>query len=397
MIFRILKTRSSVAPTLDYNYDKVADGTARIVAGHRLPRLSRAGIYASFAALEHTGYPIKEVGFHMSVNPGPDDTCTESQIFDAICKVMYRLGYKDQPFLVFRHNDIDRTHYHVVSSRISTVTGRKINNYYENRKLTDYARKIGPELGFTVPDGSAEKAVNKYTLGDRPIPGRFVPGKSVYRQLKGIYAHALQYCYSDFSDLAAVLERKGVRATIGGTSNAPKVILQGLDAAGNPVTAPVSEAMARRTWYESYEGMKFYHSHNDYPRALDLKYHVEMAFRESKSTEGLMKYLKWLGIEPVVTGNNVKFIDHKAMAVIDASALPSYVRDRILNASAKVQTHITFPAIARVLYPVGQPQGASWSGKVAPTKEQLRQKWDEERSGAMDANFEDTRYVEKLK
>ena len=397
MIFRILKTRSSVAPTLDYNYDKVADGTARIVAGHKLPRLSRAGIYTSFAALEHTSYPIAEVGFHMSVNPGPDDTCTESQIFDAICKVMYRLGYKDQPFLVFRHNDIDRTHYHVVSSRISTVTGRKINNYYENRKLTDYARKIGPELGFTVPDGSAEKAVNKYTLGDRPIPGRFVPGKSVYRQLKGIYAHALQYCYSDFSDLAAVLERKGVRATIGGTPDAPKVILQGLDAAGNPVTAPVSETMARRTWYESYEGMKFYHSHNDYSRARDLKYHVEMAFRESKSAEGLMKYLKWLGIEPVVTGDTVKFIDHKNMAVIDARVLPSYVRDRILNASAKVQTHITFPAIARVLYPVGQPQGASWSGKVAPTKEQLRQKRDEERSGAMDANFEDTRFVEKLK
>ncbi len=397
MIFRILKTRSSVAPTLDYNYDKVADGTARIVAGHKLPRLSRAGIYASFAALEHTGYPVEEVGFHMSVNPGPDDTCTESQIFDAICKVMYRLGYKDQPFLVFRHNDIDRTHYHVVSSRISAVTGRKINNYYENRKLTDYTRKIGPEFGFTVPDGSAEKAVNKSPLGDRPIPGRFVPGKSVYRQLKGIYAHALQYCYSDFSDLAAVLERKGVRATIGGSPEAPKVILQGLDAAGNPVTAPVSEAMARGTWYESYEGMKFYHSHKDYSRARDLKYHVEMAFRESKSAEGLMKYLKWLGIEPVVTGDTVKLIDHKDMAVIDASALPSYVRDRILNASAKVQTHITFPAIARVLYPVGQPQGASWSGKVAPTKEQLQQKWDEERSGAMDANFEDTRFVEKLK
>jgi hypothetical protein len=284
-----------------------------------------------------------------------------------------------------------------VSSRISAVTGRKINNYNEKRKLTDYTRKIGPEFGFTVPDGSAEKAVNKYTQGDRPIPGRFVPGKAVYRQLKGIYAHALQYCYSDFSDLAAVLERKGVRATIGGTPDAPKVILQGLDAAGNPVTAPVSETMAKRTWYESYEGMKFYHSHNDYSRALDLKYHVEMAFRESKSTEGLMKYLKWLGIEPVVTGGTVKFIDHKAMAVIDARALPPYVRDRILNASAKVQTHITFPAIARVLYPVGQPQGASWSGKVAPTKEQLRQKRDEERSGAMDANFEDTRYVEKLK
>lgn len=176
-----------------------------------------------------------------------------------------------------------------------------------------------------------------------------------------------------------------------------KAILQGLDTAGNPATAPVSETMARRTWYENYEGMKHYHNHKDYSRVWDLKYHVEMAFRESKSADGLMKYLKWLGIEPVVTGNTVKFIDHKNMAVIDARVLPSYVRDRILNASAKVQTHITFPAIARVLYPVGQQQGASWSGKVAPTKEQLQQKWDGESSGAMDVNFEDTRFVEKLK
>lgn len=68
-----------------------------------------------------------------------------------------------------------------------------------------------------------------------------------------------------------MLERKGVRATIGGTPDAPKIILQGLDAAGNPVTAPVSETIARRTWYESYEGMQFYHSHNDYSRGWDLK------------------------------------------------------------------------------------------------------------------------------
>ena len=85
------------------------------------------------------------------------------------------------------------------------------------------------------------------------------------------------------------------------------------------------------------------------------------------------------------------------MAVIDARALPPYVRDRILNASAKVQTHITFPAIARVLYPVGQPQGASWSGKVAPTKEQLREKWNAERTGAMYVDFTEDVGGPKLK
>ena len=171
------------------------------------------------------------------------------------------------------------------------------------------------------------------------------------------------------------------------------------------MTAPVSESQAKRDWYKGYEGMKYVHSHVNYSRFNELKYRIGLAFDESRTAAGLMQYLKRLGIEPVVVNDaaghirTVKFISHKDMAVIDLRALPLPLQNKILKASAQVQVAqpISFSAIARILYPVGQPQGASWSGKVAPTKEQLRQKWNEERSGAMDASFEDTRYVEKLK
>lgn len=43
--------------------------------------------------------------------------------------------------------------------------------------------------------------------------------------------------------------------------------------------------------------------------------------------------------------------------------------------------------IARILYPVEQPHGASWSGKVAPTKEQRQDKWNDGQSGRIDADF----------
>lgn len=405
MVFKMLESRSSAAATLDYNYRKVADGSATIVAHYRLPNLSRSGVYDTFARLEYTDYPVKEVGFHMSVNPGPDDTCTEDQIIKAIYKTMYKLGYKSQPFLVFRHNDIDRTHYHVVSSRISAITGRKINNHNEKRRLTDYTRSIGPELNFTVPDGATEKAANKYVKRDTLVPGRFVPGKGVYPQLRGIYAHALQYGFSDFSDLAAVLELKGVRATLRGTPDAPKVVLRGLDADGNPVTAPVSESQAQRDWYKGYEGMKYVHSHVNYSRFNELKYRIELAFDESRTAAGLIQYLKRLGIEPVVVNDaaghirTVKFISHKDMAVIDLRALPLPLQNKILNASAKVQVPhpISFSAIARILYPVGQPQGAFWSGNICPTKDQQREKWDAERTGAMYVDFTEDVGGPKLK
>ena len=405
MVFTMLESRSSAAATLDYNYRKVADGSATIVAHYRLPNLSRSGVYDTFARLEYTDYPVKEVGFHMAVNPGPDDTCTEDQIIKAIYKTMYKLGYKSQPFLVFRHNDIDRTHYHVVSSRISAITGRKINNHNEKRRLTDYTRSIGPEFNFTVPDGAAEKAANKYVKRDTLVPGRFVPGKGVYPQLRGIYAHALQYGFSDFSDLAAVLELKGVRATLRGPPDAPKVVLRGLDADGNPVTAPVSESQAKRDWYKGYEGMKYVHSHVNYSRFNELKYRIGLAFDESRTAVGLMQYLKRLGIEPVVVNDaaghirTVKFISHKDMAVIDLRALPLPLQNKILKASVQVQAaqHISFSAIARILYPVGQPHGASWSGKVAPTKEQLQDKWRDSQAGRMDADFTEDVGGPKLK
>ena len=151
--------------------------------------------------------------------------------------------------------------------------------------------------------------------------------------------------------------------------------------------------------------MKYVHSHVNYSRFNELKYRIELVFDESRTAVGLMQYLKRLGIEPVVVNDaaghirTVKFISHKDMAVIDLRALPLSLQNKILNASAKVQVPhpISFSAIARILYPVGQPHGASWSGKVAPTKEQLQDKWRDGQAGRMDADFTEDVGGPKLK
>lgn len=72
------------------------------------------------------------------------------------------------------------------------------------------------------------------------------------------------------------------------------------------------------------------HSHVNYFRFNELKYRIELAFDESRTAAGLMQYLKMVGIEPVV------------------------VKDAV---------------------------GQSWSGKVAPTKEQRQ---DKQREGQAD-------------
>ena len=54
-------------------------------------------------------------------------------------------------------------------------------------------------------------------------------------------------------------------------------------------------------------------------------------------------------------------------------------------------------AVARMLKGVGQPRGASWSGRTAPDQDRKKAQRDAGKAGAMDVNFEDRRYEEKLR
>ena len=52
--------------------------------------------------------------------------------------------------------------------------------------------------------------------------------------------------------------------------------------------------------------------------------------------------------------------------------------------------------VARVLRPVGQPEGASWSGNARPTEDQRKLRREAGSLGGMDGGFEDLRFVEVI-
>ena len=54
---------------------------------------------------------------------------------------MDRLGYGDQPYIIFRHDDNARPHIHIVSLRIDEQ-GRKLRDYKEWERSTDICREL---------------------------------------------------------------------------------------------------------------------------------------------------------------------------------------------------------------------------------------------------------------
>ena len=89
------------------------------------------------AANKRTEKPV----LHISLNPHPDDKLSNEQLSSIAQEYMDRMGYSDQPYLVYKHEDIDRHHLHIVSVRVNE-NGKKLDDSYEKRR----SEKICKEL-----------------------------------------------------------------------------------------------------------------------------------------------------------------------------------------------------------------------------------------------------------
>ena len=54
---------------------------------------------------------------------------------------MRKLGYGDQPYLVYKHTDIDRHHIHIVGLRVDE-NGKPLNDKFEHRRSKQITREL---------------------------------------------------------------------------------------------------------------------------------------------------------------------------------------------------------------------------------------------------------------
>lgn len=137
---------SSLFGALAYNQEKVDTDEAKILFSNRIIQNSD-GSYNIHNCMESfepylvannkTEKPI----LHISLNPHPDDKLTDEQLSDIAQDYMDKLGYDDQPYLVYKHEDLDRRHIHIVSVRVDE-NGKKIDDSFEKRCSKDITREL---------------------------------------------------------------------------------------------------------------------------------------------------------------------------------------------------------------------------------------------------------------
>ena len=137
MIAKISATEN-LGGALGYNFKKVEKGEASILLATELyqdrgGRYTMAEVFADMQALIPEKCRTKKMVFHCSLNPHPDEKLSDERLTQIAKEYMEALDYGNQPYIVFKHNDIAREHIHIVSLRIDGK-GKKINDKFEKRR-----------------------------------------------------------------------------------------------------------------------------------------------------------------------------------------------------------------------------------------------------------------------
>jgi len=114
------------------------------------------------AANQKTEKPI----LHISLNPDPDDKVSDNQFIRLARTYMQEMGYGNQPYIVYKHSDIERAHLHIVSVCVDE-SGKKINDHFEQRRSMDVCRKM--ERDFNLLPAVSKKAADKNQVIFKPV------------------------------------------------------------------------------------------------------------------------------------------------------------------------------------------------------------------------------------
>ena len=149
-----IRTGATVGGAVRYNEEKVNRGQAEVLFWHRMldpfdtaGRMSHERCMASFEPFLQANRRTINTVFHVSLNPSPEDRLTDEQLGEIAREYMERMGYGEQPYIVFKHGDIAREHLHVVSLRVDS-TGRKISDSHEYDRSMSILRALEQKYGL---------------------------------------------------------------------------------------------------------------------------------------------------------------------------------------------------------------------------------------------------------
>lgn len=151
---------------------------------------------------------------HISLNFDPSEKLSREKLTIIAQSYMDKIGFGNQPYLVYEHHDAGHPHIHIVTTNIQ-ADGKRIDTYNIGRNQSETARKE-IELDFKLIRAGDKKQAQ--LINTSPVDIQKVQyGKSeTIRSITNVLDHVINsYKYTSLAELNAILKQYNVIADRG--------------------------------------------------------------------------------------------------------------------------------------------------------------------------------------
>ena len=351
MIAKISSTEN-LGGALGYNFKKVEKGEANILLAAELyqdkdGRYTMEDVLADMEALIPKNCRTKKTVFHCSLNPHPDEKLSDERLTQIAKEYMEALGYGNQPYIVFKHNDIAREHIHIVSLRIDGE-GKKINDKFEKRRSKQITDTLERKYDLIPSSKVADKAVEE-------TPKIDITRGNIKEQVASVVRTVLKhYRFCSLGELNAILSAYNLAVEEVKTEFRGKkydgLVYVPTDDKGGKVSTPIHASdIGRGVGYTAVQNRMQKSKRAIKPLIPTIRNKVLQTMRTSPNTEKeLRQRLEEQGLRVVIRKNDngriygITFIDDKAGIALNGSRLGKGYTANVFNAYLSNPTHNPF-------------------------------------------------------
>lgn len=329
MVAKIV-TGKSIQGILNYNEQKVFEGKATILLASGfatdIGKLDLNQKLYRFNKLNQLNPAAKTNAMHISLNFDPSERLSPEKLQQIAQSYMEQVGFGDQPYLVYQHEDAAHPHLHIATTLIKS-DGKRIATHDIGRLVSEPARQqIESEFGLVKAVGRKQdfgQYIRPVIYGEKPT--KHAIGSVLLSVIR-------DYSFTSLPEFNAVLGQFNIRAERGAESSEMfekgGLLFTVLDGAGQPIGIPIkASAFHNRPTLANLE--KLFENGTELRKPLrdDLKKRIDKVIlsqshlSQTKFTSELAKegiaLVQRKSREGVVYG--LTFVDHRQKTVFNGS------------------------------------------------------------------------------
>lgn len=331
-----IKIKNALKANFYYNENKVAAGVAVCIAAVNYPKntenLSQAERMKMLVKTASANEKIKSNSVHISLNFDPSEKLTDEKLSLIANDYMLRMGFGEQPYLIYRHNDAGHPHIHILSVKVR-IDGSGIDTHNIAFKKSEPARKeIEHQYGLVKAETRGRKQDQVKPVHTSKIDyGKSESRRAIANVLEAVLT---SYNYTSLPELNAILKEYNVMADrCRETSRVYKhggLLYRILDTEGNPVGVPTKASSFHNKPGLSFLENRFLQNETNRKTLLRrTKNCIDLYLLKNShpSINGLVTALKKEGISTILRQNKegmlygITYIDHRNKIALNGSQL----------------------------------------------------------------------------